>query len=354
MIAQLRRFTLATGMVAALVMSARPVVAQTPAPSPISVGGVVYTQYGYQLKDTANHLNNFDVTRAYLNVIGKFSGGITTRVTLDIAHAAAASQTYRLKYAWAGWTPEGSALTFKMGLFTTPWIDWEEALWDYRMQGTTILDRNGYLTSSNFGFGADGNVNHEQVDFQAGVFDNASYSTGIGDKRKVAAGRVSVRAMNTDDMSRVGGLRITAFGQVGTPVGGGTQTRFVGMVSYKSKSVTLAALGALTNDSVAANTTIIKGETFGGYGVYHFTGSPVAVLARVDYIKPNKDAASTVAGFTQTRFIAGVSYQLSPNVRLLADLDLLSEANESALTAAQQAAFDAGRQQALFQAQFTF
>jgi len=349
-----RRISFAVALAAGLGWIA-PAAAQTPAPSPITVGGVIYSQYGYQLKDTANHASAFDLTRAYVNVLGKFADGISTRVTVDIAHAAAASQTYRLKYAFAAWNPSGSALTYKMGLFTTPWIDWEEALWDYRMQGPTILDRNGYLTSSNFGIGADGNVNHEQVDFQVGVFDNGSYSTGIGDQRKDIEGRVSVRAMNTDDMSRVGGLRVTAFGQVGKPVGGGTRSRFVGMVSYKSKAVTLAALGALTSDSTApGSTVIVKGEVFGAYGVYHFSGSPVALIARLDYVKPNKDAASTVPGFTQTRIIGGVSYQLSPNVRLLADLDLLSEANEDALTAGQQAAFDATREQALFQAQFSF
>ena len=79
-----------------------------------------------------------------------------------------------------------------------------------------------------------------------------------------------------------------------------------------------------------------------------------AVLLRFDHIKPNKDAASTTAGFTNDHIIAGVSYQLSSNVRLLADLNLLSTANESTLTAAQQNAFDATKQAALLQAQFTF
>lgn len=333
---------------AALVVAA-PLAAQQPAAPQVSVGGVVYAQYGYQLKDTAAHLNQFDVTRAYLNVIGKFSGGILTRVTVDIAHNPGGSQTYRLKYAYAGWTPAGSALTWKLGLFTTPWIDWEEALWDYRMQGPTILDRNNYLTSSNFGFGVDGNVNHEQVDFQAGVFDNGSYANGLGDQRKDLEARVSVRAMNTDDMSRVGGLRITAFGQVGKPVGGGTRTRLVGMVSYKSSQVTLAALGALTDDSAAASPAPVKGTLFGAYGVYKLSQSPVAFILRLDYVKPDKDLASSTAGYSNTRIIGGVSYQLSPNVRLLADADLLSYANGSP-----SPALEATRQTALFQAQFTF
>ncbi|HET9709930.1 MAG TPA: hypothetical protein VFP39_16630, partial [Gemmatimonadales bacterium] len=33
----------------------------------VTVSGVAYAQYGYLLKDTANHTNNFDITRAYIN-----------------------------------------------------------------------------------------------------------------------------------------------------------------------------------------------------------------------------------------------------------------------------------------------
>lgn len=331
-----------------------PALAQTPAPapSPLTVSGVVYAQYFYQTKDTANHFNAFDVTRAYVNLIGHFSGGITTRVTADIAHAVGGQQTYRLKYAYAGWTPEGSSLTYKLGLMQTPWIDWEEALWDYRMEGATVLDRAAYLFSSNFGAGVDGNINKEQVDFQAGIFDNGSYSAGLGDQRKDFQARVSVRAMDTDDPSRAGGLRITAFGQIGKPPSGGTRSRYVGMVSYKSKTLTLAAMGALTQDSTVAapvSTAIVKGQVISAFGVYHFTDSPVALIARFDNIKPNKAALSTVPGFTNTRIIAGASYQLTTNVRLLADIDFLSYKNGSPTPAA-----EAARDLAQFQAQFTF
>src|SRR6266704_2495575 len=58
--------------------------AQGSPPPQVTVGGVVYTQYVYQLKDTVNHVNTFDITRAYVNVLGKFSGGVGTRVTADI------------------------------------------------------------------------------------------------------------------------------------------------------------------------------------------------------------------------------------------------------------------------------
>src|SRR2546428_7341974 len=129
--------------------------AQGSPPPQVTVGGVVYTQYLYQLKDSVNHFNSFDITRAYVNLLGRFSGGVGTRVTLDLYRNADGSLGYRLKYAFATYTPQGSPLTFKIGAIHTPWLDWEEALWDYRMQGQMAMERAGYVSASDFGAGGD-------------------------------------------------------------------------------------------------------------------------------------------------------------------------------------------------------
>src|SRR3989442_4045768 len=208
--------------VAAAAVGAMPLAAQgTPAPQ-VTVGGVVYTQFVYQLKDTLNHVNNFDLTRAYVNVIGRFAGGVYTRVTADIftvtgAGNATGSYGYRLKYLYAAWTPEHSPLTYRLGMTQTPWLDWEEALWDYRMQGTMAMDRNGYLTASDIGFAVDGKWNSDKVNFAADVVNGEGYHGGFGDGRKDCQGRLSVRVMDTDDSSRVGGLLVTAYVGVGKP-----------------------------------------------------------------------------------------------------------------------------------------
>ena len=136
------------GLGLAAVMAGR-AMAQAPT---VTVGGVAYAQFVYQLKDTANHVNNFDITRAYINVTGKFAYGIGSRVTGDIFRTADGSLSYRLKYAYATWNPEKSALTYKIGQMHTPWLDWEEHLWDYRVQGQMAMERAGYLSSSDFGF----------------------------------------------------------------------------------------------------------------------------------------------------------------------------------------------------------
>ncbi len=326
-----------------------PVTAQQTAPPPpqVTVSGVVYGQYLYQLKDSlgAGDQNQFSIQRAYINVLGKFSGGLQTRVTGDLQPSGSGNQMLRLKYAFAAWTPAGSDLTYKLGLLHTPWLDWEEALWDYRMQGTMALDRNGYATAADFGAGIDGKWQDDQVNGQLTVVNGEGYSGGTGDNRKDVMARVSVRLVKTDDNSRVGGLRLTGYAGVGKPTSGGTRNRFLGMLSYRSKQFTLAAEYAATKDTVTVTPVPeTTGRVISAFGVYHVQSSGVALIARVDVVDPN----TSVSGDRQTRVIGGISYQVTPNLRVLADVDNLSY--ETTPTGLQ----DAARSRGLFQMQFTF
>jgi hypothetical protein len=325
----------------------------TPPPTPsVTVGGVAYAQYLYQIKDTANHINNFDVTRAYLNVIGKFPSGLGTRVTADVYRNADGSLAYRLKYAYAAYTPENSPLTLKLGEIHTPWLDWEEALWDYRMQGQMAMERGGYLSSSDLGAGVDGNWGKDLVNAQIGIYNGENYNKTPGDQRKDLMSRVSVRVLGTDDAGRVGGLRLTGYGQVGKPTGGGIRDRFIGMLSYRSKVFTLAGEYARTKDRQDAppapatpTLTTIDGQVLSFFGVFKIPETKAALIGRVDVTDPNTD----VSNDRQTRFIAGASYQLTPALRLLADVDNLGYQG-----GAPSPALYATKTQGLFQAQFVF
>ena len=355
-----RRTLAAVGLAAA--GAAAPLAAQNPTPPSVTVGGVVYAQWAAQL-DSLSPSNNFDVTRAYINAIGRFSGGITARITADIYRDADATAggalLYRLKYAYAAWNPQGSPLTFRFGLTQAPQLDWEEQLWDYRMQGPTPLDRAGYVSSSDFGIAVDGNINHETVDFQAMAMNGENYNKTPGDSHKDFAARVSVRLLGTDEGSRVGGLRLTGYGQLGTPTSGGTRNRFLGMVSYRSKAILLAASYTSAKDTVTNPAKIsTTGRVMSAYGWVKIPATPVAIIARVDVVDPNTCSPATPpvascpagAGYDRrTILIGGLSYQLSPNVRLLADIDRTSFQTPPAPATAPMSIT-----QALFQTQFTF
>ncbi len=319
----------------------------------VTVGGVVYGQYLYQLKDSlgAGNQNQFSIQRAYINVVGRFSGGLQTRITTDIAPTGTGNQQVRLKYAYFAWTPNNSSLTYKLGLLHTPHVDWEEALWEYRMQGPIAVDRNGYMTAADFGAGVDGHWNGEQVNGQLTIVNGEGYSGGTGDKRKDIQARVSVRLSPTNDNSRVGGLRLTGYAGIGKPNSGGKRQRFLGLLSYKTQQVTLAAEFVAIKDSVTGVATPppaplpeTSRSIISAFGVYKFKNSKAAVIGRVDIHDPN----TNVGNNKQTLVIGGISYQVTPNLRVLADVDLLSY--EGTSTPLQ----DATRQRALFQMQLTF
>ncbi len=317
-------------LVGALGVAARPAAAQ------VSVGGVIYGQYLFRSSDSL-HLNGFDITRAYLNVTGRFTGGVGFRVTSDVYRIADSSLALRLKYAFVTYTPEHSPLTFKAGLIHTPFIDWEEAMWNYRMQGSMAMDRNKYLTSADFGAGVDGSFDHDRFNFQAGAYNGEGYAGGLGDRYKDVEARASFRLLATDDGSRVGGLRVTAYAGVGAPTGGGRRNRFLGMLSYRSNDITVAAEYGLTQDSSkAAPSALKKGSVMSAYAVLHVPNTRFSVLGRVDLVDPNTASSANTDKLTRT--IVGIAYQVSPNLRLLADVDHLGYQSGYTPTAAQKAA----------------
>jgi len=307
----------------------------------VKVDGVVYAQYGYHFADAAGDYNAFDLTRAYVNVRGDLGHGLTSRVTSDVYRVADGSLDLRLKYGFATWRPVPGGIGVTAGLMQTPWVDFEETMWGYRMQGGIALDRNGYLTSSDLGLGVDGSWNREAISFQAGVFNGEGYHELEGDRHKDVAARASVRLIETDDQSRTGGVRLSALGHYGSPTGGGVRSRAAGMLSWKSKLATLAAEYAVTGDREddpadggAPDLDTIDGRLLTAFGVLRVPGSKLALIGRVDAVDPNTD----LAGDRATRYIGGVSYAVTPNLRVLADVDHVEYETAAPTPAAEAAA----------------
>ena len=311
----------------------------------VTVSGVGYAQYRYLLSDTATNGNAFAVTRAYINVVGNLGGGLVTRITPDLFAESGGSFALRLKYAYAAYTPGSIPLTFKLGIIQTPWLDWAEGIWVYRMQGTMSVERNGYITSADLGFGVDGAWGAQRVNMQVGVYNGEGYSGGVGDANKDVMGRVSVRLLSTDVQSGRGGLRLTGYGQYGKPTGGGVRARVIGMLSYQSSRLTVGAEGALTRDSSSATPSpLLEGSVLSGFGIYKIPGTMAALVARVDLADPDRDTADD----RQTRFIGGVSYRIHPHLQLFANIDHVDY--QGTPTPAQQAL----RTQGLLQIEFTY
>lgn len=312
----------------------------------VRLSGVGYAQYRYQFSDTAANGNNFSVTRAYINVNGDLGSGLVTRITPDIHSTPDGSFTVRLKYAYAAYRPPSFPLTFKFGMIQTPWLDYVQGIYGYRMQGTMSLERNGYLTSADLGLGVDGAWGREQrVNMQVGVYNGEGYKGGIGDANKDVMGRISVRLLDSDAKGGGGGLRLSGYGQYGKPTGGGVRTRVIGMLSYHSSQVTAGVEGAITRDSSSADPSPeLNGRVLSGFGIYRIPGTQASLVARLDYADPDSDTADD----RQTRFIGGVSYRVHPNLRIFANVDHVDY--QGTPTPSQQAL----RTQGLLQVEFTY
>jgi hypothetical protein len=120
------------------------------------------------------------------------------------------------------------------------------------------------------------------------------------------------------------------------------------VLSYRTRLLTLAGVAAVAKDS--ALTTPVsaerKGRVFSTFGVLRVPpSSKLQFIGRLDLVDPNTDADDD----RQTRVIVGVGYQLTPNLRLLADLDKVSY--QGGVTTP---ALEVVRSQALFQVQVTF
>lgn len=303
----------------------------------VKVSGTVYGQYMYETNQGADstHYNAFDVTRAYVNIRGAFKGGVSTRVTGDIYRDANGSINYRLKYAYVGWTPKNSPVTFLFGQVQTPWLDYEEGLWGYRMQGPMALDRNHYLNSSDIGLAMEGGFQQHTFDFYAGVYNGEGYHHGESGSSKDVMARASVRLLKSDDMGSRGGLRLTAYGQLGTPTGGGRRNRAMGQISYKSKLFTLATeIAATADSSTTAATPDVHGVISETFGVLNIPNSKVSLIGRVDIVNPN----NKVTGDRRNEYIFGVAYRISPNLRILGDWDKIAYESGYTPTTAENAA----------------
>lgn len=325
------------GVAIAMTMVAGRSTAQTPAAPQLTVSGVGYAQWNYNLSGD-QHLNAFDVTRTYVNFNGKFAGGVSTRVTPDIYRNGDGTLGYRLKYGYVAYQPNANGITWKFGLIQTPWVGREEDLWGYRMQGPVAVDRAGVLSSADFGLSADAKLANGRFDLNAGIYNGEGYKVAEADQRKDFMVRGSYLLGRTDDNSAAGGFRLSGYAGIGKAAGGADRNRYVGQLSYATTRFTLAG------DYVMVENGDVSGRVLSGFGVVRFANSKWAVIGRVDQYDPDTDTSDDAS----TRVIAGASYQVSPNLRLLGDVDLLShEAGDPDLSVDP-------RNQALVQLQFTF
>ncbi len=227
-----------------------PTAAAEPTYPSVRIGMVSFLQYAAELENR-DGFNTFDMTRGYININGQLSRNVRFRFTPDIRRitdgSLAGSLVLRVKYGFLqvdNLATQGSWLRF--GLHQTPWLDFEERINRYRVQGTVFSEREGLIPGSgDFGVGYLTPLPSGFGEVQAGIYNGEGFTQTDLNKYKSVQVRLTVRPFPKRGLAD--GLRISAFGTAGWYAEG--QPRHLGIImgSYEHKYlvVTVQQVAAL-------------------------------------------------------------------------------------------------------------
>lgn len=302
-----------------LVMSARAAFAQsaqapatpaTPAEPDypiIRIGVLSYVQYDAELRNR-DAFNVFDLTRGYININGQLSKNVRFRLTPDVRRIAdsslAGTLVLRVKYAFVELDNVKAARSWvRFGAHQTPWLDFEESIDRYRVQGTMFSEREGLIPgSSDFGVGYFTPVG-KYVDIQTGVYNGEGYAQTDVNKYKSAQGRLTLRPFA--DRGIANGFRLSGFysagwyaadrpRRLGIVMGSFEQTHLVGTLQYLKATESPSAVAPRDIDRHGSSGFLEIRQGMNGW----------AALARLDLL----DSDEALDNNSQRRIIAGGAY----------------------------------------------
>jgi hypothetical protein len=308
-------------------LAAAPVFAQTPSnASPaapaypnVKVGATLFADYTYtqapESRDADGSVfrpNAFNVGRSYLNITGNLSKVIAFRFTPDIAQetgtgsALNGSLTFRVKYAYLQanldqWLPPGTYARF--GMQGTGFVNFAEDLYRYRFQGPIMVDREGYLLSSDAGVAFHYNMPSNWGDVHVGVYNGETYKKLEVNDQKALQLRGTVRPF-AKGAPVLRGLRVTGFYHGDHYSANADRTRAVGSVTYEGKYLNAAFDYLKATDQVSKSAAVVDSS---GYSFWATPRSPKGWegLIRYDHLTPNANRDDA-----KIRTIVGGAYWL--------------------------------------------
>jgi len=281
----------------------------------VKVGGTIYADYTFtdspKGKDADGHSiqsNSWNVGRAYLNVTGNVTKLIAFRITPDISRengdgsTLKGSYSLRLKYAFGQlnldeWLGHGSWI--RLGQQQTPIVDFNEAIYRYRFQGTVMEEREGYLTSSDVGLSMHVAIPGDYGDVHAGYYNGDGYSKAEANDQKAWQIRATLRPAPG---TAANGFRITGFYDKDAYIRDGKRERLIGEISWDSSWLNAGALYLKTRDRTSPTKPEADGKGFSIFATPR-TSFGLEALLRYDEFRPNDSSDAK-----KKRTIAGLAY----------------------------------------------
>jgi hypothetical protein len=300
---------------------APPAAAPSPDAPAIRLGTTIFANYTFQnepeiadIDGNSVNRNAFDVTRAYINVTGNVSRVAAFRVTPDIARetnpasSLNGSLVFRIKYAYLQtnldqWVGAGSYARF--GIQQTPYLDFMEAIYRYRFQGTMFTERQGYFASADAGAAFHYQFPSNYGDVHGGVFNGENYNRAEVNDQKDFMIRLSVRPFAAG-VPLLRAIRGTVFYDSGHYVKDADRTRLIGAATFEHQYLTAGFEYLNAHDQTSASTANVHSK---GYSIWVTPKQSAASvgwegLVRYDHLTPNTAFDSQ----KQSRLITGVAY----------------------------------------------
>lgn len=319
----------------------------------LSVGGVLYLSYqNGQAYNGANlaAYNAFQLKRGYLDARKGFDNGFSVRYTTDITRSGGSWNT-RIKYLYGDFSL-GSFWQFtqasvEFGQVHVPWIDFEESINGFRMQGTMFLERFGILNSADDGATFSANLSGEMDQMyqsevsghyagrlgsvQLGVYNGGGYHATENNLNKVLEGRVTIRPVP----STLPGLQVTVFGIMGktnlAAIPGSEVPKWNAldaMLSYQRQDLTATVQyytgkGNQSGSAIHPTTRTARAQSgFSVFGAYHLgKAGQYTLITRLDIFDSDTD---TGLNDQLQLFIGGFAWQMNSSATWLVDYQQLN------------------------------
>jgi hypothetical protein len=282
----------------------------------IKVGFTLFADYTYTDSPTAKNTdgsdynpNAFNVSRAYINITGQLHHLLSFRITPDITRETGTgsslngSYTFRLKYGFGqfnmdDWLPKGSWA--RLGLQQTPYIDYAEGIYRYRFQSAIMVDRDGFLTSSDLGLSSHVNFPDNYGDVHVGIYNGEGYSKAEANDQKGFQVRASLRPLASVAIAK--GWRITGFWNSDNVAKEQKRDRWLVDTTFEHPYVNLGFTYVEATNQASPGASEVKPRDFSIW-VTPRTPFGLEALIRYDELNPNKDLDQK-----QKRTIVGIAY----------------------------------------------
>ncbi len=148
-----------------------------------------------QANTNSSNANGMRLSRAYLVVMDKINDKFSGKFTLDEAYSDPTASNGKgnvfVKYLYGIYTPVKN-MAIRFGLTETPWIPYEEGLWEYRFVSETAPDYEGFMPSSDLGLAVVGSLFDKLIDYHVMVSNGEGYQSQQNGRGYAGAARIAL------------------------------------------------------------------------------------------------------------------------------------------------------------------